>query len=78
MGTLRRVFLGAALAAAAVGLSACGESQQVVVYKQGKYQGKPDTKAWDGPEWGGDQAKWERAINARTLQQNEYVRLSGG
>ena len=78
MRTLRRIFLAAAVGTVALGLTACGESQQVVVYKQGKYQGKPDTKPWDGPEWGGDQAKWERAINARTLQQNEYVRVSGG
>ena len=29
-------------AAAAVALSACGERPQVVSYKQGTYQGKPD------------------------------------
>jgi len=64
-----------ALAAVAVlGLPGCGEQQQVVVYKQGKYQGKPDTAPWDSPQWGGEQAKWERAIETRTLNQNEYTR----
>ena len=64
-----------ALAAVAVlGLPGCGEEQQVVVYKQGRYQGKPDTRPWDSPQWGGEQAKWERAIETRTLNQNEYSR----
>ena len=59
---------------AALGLPGCGEEQQVVVYKQGRYQGKPDTRPWDSPQWGGEQAKWERAIETRTLNQNEYSR----
>jgi hypothetical protein len=59
---------------AVLGLPGCGEEQQVVVYKQGKYQGKPDTRPWDSPQWGGEQAKWERAIETRTLNQNEYTR----
>jgi len=66
---------GLAVAAVAVlGLPGCGEEQQVVVYKQGRYQGKPDTRPWDSPQWGGEQAKWERAIETRTLNQNEYSR----
>jgi len=66
---------GLAVAAVAVlGLPGCGEEQQVVVYKQGRYQGKPDTRPWDSPQWGGEQAKWERAIETRTLNQNEYTR----
>jgi hypothetical protein len=70
-----RIKLAAACAAAAVvALAGCGETQQVTVYKQGKYQGKPDTKPWDSPQWGGDKAKWEREINTRTLSQNEYTR----
>jgi hypothetical protein len=59
---------------AVLGLPGCGEEQQVIVYKQGKYQGKPDTRPWDSPQWGGEQAKWERAIETRTLNQNEYTR----
>lgn len=62
-------------AAAALGIAGCGERPQVVQYKQGKYQGKPDAKPWDSPEWGGKQADWERAINTRTLNQNEYGRV---
>jgi len=64
----------AAAAIAVLGLPGCGEEQQVVVYKQGRYQGKPDTRPWDSPQWGGEQAKWERAIETRTLNQNEYSR----
>ena len=43
---MNRALLGAALAAALFA-AGCGEPDQVVVYKQGKYQGKPDTRAWD-------------------------------
>ena len=35
------------LAASGLALAGCGESQQVVVYKQGKYQGKPDSPPWN-------------------------------
>ena len=70
---MRRLALGAAVIAALF-VAGCGESEQVVVYKQGKYQGKPDAKPWDSPEWGGKQADWERAINTRTQYQNEYAR----
>lgn len=79
---------GAALALAvlaAVGLAGCGESEQVVVYKQGKYQGKPDTRSWDnaplgaeqrGGNWTtGDRTSWETQIKSRQLAQNEYKRI---
>jgi hypothetical protein len=66
-----------AAVAAAVGLTGCGESNQVVVYKQGKYQGKADSKPWDSPEFGGEKARWETAIKARNLNQNEYRRIGG-
>ena len=74
MKATHRVIFAAAAAIAALGLAGCGEEPQVIVYKQGKYQGKPDTKPWDSPEWGGEQAKWERAINTRAQNQNEYAR----
>jgi hypothetical protein len=77
------VFAGAAIAVA-LGLGACGERDQVVVYKQGKYQGKPDTKPWDNDpaaslyttsKWSkGDKTAWESALKARNLAQNEYTR----
>jgi hypothetical protein len=73
---MRAVLACAVLAAAGIGLSGC-EPQQVVVYKQGKYQGKPDTKPWEGAPFGGSEAEWERAIQTRTLGQNEYNRIGG-
>jgi hypothetical protein len=72
-----RTGLLVAAVAAAVGLAGCGESNQVVVYKQGKYQGKLDSKPWDSPEFGGEKARWETAIKARNLNQNEYRRMGG-
>lgn len=72
------------LLAAALALSACGEKEQVVVYKQGKYQGKPDGKPWDSDpgsslytssKWTkGDQVSWEAAIKTRNLYQSELTR----
>jgi hypothetical protein len=77
----RALILSAAVLATALGLAACGESEQVVVYKQGKYQGKPDTRPWDnepiagGGQWSkGDRASWETQIKQRQLAQNEYKR----
>jgi hypothetical protein len=75
-----------AIAALAVlGLAGCGESEQVVVYKQGKYQGKPDTRSWDnapqaaeqrGGKWTkGDRASWETDIKNRQLAQHEHKRI---
>ena len=68
-----------------LGLAACGEKEQVVVYKQGKYQGKPDTRAWEndspvvemrGGKWNkGDRASWEDQIKTRQLAQHEYKRI---
>ena len=70
---------------AALGLAGCGEKEQVVVYKQGKYQGKPDSRSWDndppvaelrGSKWSkGDRTSWEEAIKQRQLTQNEYKRI---
>jgi len=80
----KAVLLGVALAVT-VALSACGERDQVTVYKQGKYQGKPDTKPWENDpgaslyttsKWSkGDQTSWESALKARNLAQNEYNRV---
>ena len=35
-------------------VAACGEKPTVTVYKQGQYQGKPDTRPWDGEPFKGD------------------------
>ena len=67
-------------------LAGCGEGdQQVVVYKQGKYQGKPDTQPWNneppiaelkGGTWNkGNQASWEESIKQRQLAQHEHKRI---
>jgi len=81
---VRRATVAAAVIAAFV-VAGCGETPQVTVYKQGKYQGKPDTQAWNndapaevlrGSRWNkGDRGSWEAAINQRTLGQNEDIRI---
>ena len=70
-----RATLVALAVVAALGLAGCGEQPQEAVQKTGKYQGKPDTVPWDNPQFGGKQAEWERAIQARTQNQNEYSRI---
>lgn len=56
-------------------LAGCGEKERVVVYKQGRYQGKPDTEPYANQAFGNDRAKWENAIRARGEYQNEYKRV---
>lgn len=67
------------LALAAIGLSlalaGCGERPQVINYKQGKYQGKPDTPSYSNPPFNGNKQQWENQIDTRTQEQNEYARL---
>ncbi len=55
-------------------VAGCGEGTQVTVYKQGQYQGKPDTAPWDNAEFKGDKLAWETAIRKRNAGQNEYSR----
>jgi ABC-type glycerol-3-phosphate transport system substrate-binding protein len=81
---MKAFVLAMAALVAAAGLAACGEREQVIVYKQGKYQGKPDSKPWDSDpaaslyttsKWTkGDQASWENAIKTRNSYQNELTR----
>lgn len=73
--TKLRVLAVLAAAAAAVALAGCGERPQVVNYKQGKYQGKPDTAPYAAAPFNGNQQQWESAVDTRTQAQNEYVRL---
>jgi hypothetical protein len=63
-------------AAVALGLAACSERSQVVSYKQGSYQGKPDTPPYQNPPYNGDKAAWERAVATRAQNQNEYKRTN--
>lgn len=72
---MKRILI-AGLAGSLVLLAGCGEKQQVTVYKQGQYQGKPDKQPWDNDRFKGDQVAWEKAIKARNGNQNEYSRVS--
>jgi hypothetical protein len=84
MKTTGKVLLAGVFVLAASLLSACGERSQVVAYKSGKYQGKPDTKPWENSpgaalyttsKWtSGDMASWETALRTRNQSQNEYSR----
>ncbi len=69
-----------------VALGGCGEKPQASSFKQGKYQGKPDTPPWDNAplaytsnsvnKWTkGDQKSWTDEIKTRNKFQNEYVRI---
>ena len=71
-----RVLFIIAGIAFALGLAACGERPQVIQYKQGKYQGKPDQPAWDSAKFNGDRTAWELAIKQRNQNQNEYKRTN--
>ncbi|OGA44989.1 MAG: hypothetical protein A3G24_22625 [Betaproteobacteria bacterium RIFCSPLOWO2_12_FULL_62_13] len=80
---MRKLLLIAVAAALPLAAAGCGEKPTVTVYKQGMYQGKPDTRPWDSDQsstslqnqWQkGDKVAWEKAIKARNLGQNEYVR----
>ena len=82
---MKRGLLLLSALALVLGLGACGERDQVVVYKQGKYQGKPDTQPWNndppiaelkGGKWSkGSQASWEESIKQRQLAQHEHKRI---
>jgi hypothetical protein len=78
---MRTIFLLIAV----LGLAACGESEQVVVYEQGKYKGKKDGLPWDnepvvtelrGGKWTkGNRDSWEESIKNRQLAQHEHKRI---
>jgi len=70
---MRRQFL--LLALATLALAGCGERPQVINYKQGTYQGKPDARPYDAAPFNGNKQQWENHIDTRTQEQNEYVRL---
>jgi hypothetical protein len=66
----------AAIVLAGVALLAggCSERPQVAQYKQGTYQGKPDTPPYQAAPFNGDKAAWDRALATRAQNQNEYTR----
>ena len=71
----RTAWIAIGAAAIALVLAGCGERPQVVNYKQGKYQGKPDTPAFTNAPFNGNKQQWDNAIDTRAQEQNEYVRL---
>ncbi|HVF63345.1 MAG TPA: hypothetical protein VNE58_05060 [Casimicrobiaceae bacterium] len=71
---IRRVVVSIAAIALATGLTACGERPQVVNYKQGTYQGKPDTPPYANAPFNNNKDDWERSIRTRQQAQNEYKR----
>ena len=73
--TTRIALLTAAATLLALGVAGCGERPQVINYKQGKYQGKPDTPAFANAPFNGNKQQWENEIDNRAHYQNEYVRL---
>jgi hypothetical protein len=80
---MNRRFLTVITFGALATIAGCGEREQVVVYKDGKYQGKPDARPWDNapPANGssgwkqGDHASWENQIRTRSAGQNENRRI---
>jgi len=67
--------IAAIAATAALALAGCGERPQVINYKQGTYQGKPDTPAYKSAPFNGNKQQWDNAIDARMQAQNEYARI---
>ncbi len=68
----RKLAAAAALGVLVLMFAGCGDKP--VVYKQGQYQGKPDSKPWDNAEFKGNQVEWEKAVKTRTQGQDEYTR----
>ena len=61
---------------AALALAGCGERPQVIEYKQGKYQGKPDEPPYAAAPFNGNKGHVGVATSAtRTQNQNEYKRI---
>jgi hypothetical protein len=80
---MNRLFLTAIAFGALATIAGCGEREQLVVYKDGKYQGKPDGRPWDSAPpanrsagWKqGDQTSWENQLRTRSAGQNENRRI---
>jgi hypothetical protein len=70
-----RTMAAIVAAAAALALAGCGERPQVINYKQGTYQGKPDTPAYKNAPFNGNKQQWDNAIDTRMQAQNEYARI---
>ena len=64
------------MSALVFGLAACGEYSQVASYKPGNYQGKSDTRPYEGGLFAGNKQAWESALASRAQAQNEYKRAN--
>lgn len=73
MRTLKRLGAASLALILALGLAGCGEKVQV--YEPGKYKGSAVVQPWDSPQFKGDRAAWDRAMEARASNQNEYMRV---
>ena len=76
MSTRALLTLSAIAVVCASVVAGCGERPQVIDYKQGQYQGKPDQRPWDSAQFKGDQRAWELALKDRAQSQNEYKRTN--
>ena len=56
MTTGKSVSALAFAGALALVLAGCGDKP--MIYKQGQYQGKPDSKPWDNEQFKGSQVEW--------------------
>ena len=72
---IKRAFVILTAVAFGLALAGCGERPQVVEYKQGIYQGKPDKPAYESAPWNGNKREWELALANRNQSQNEYKRI---
>ena len=73
---MRRLVIAAAAGTLLLTVAGCGERPQVVNYKQGTYQGKPDAPPYQAAPFNGNRQEWENAIRTRQQNQNEYKRTS--
>ena len=78
----RRLLTAIIVAMFGATIAGCGEREQIAVYKDGKYQGKPDGRPWDNAappgsaQWTrGDHASWENQVRSRSAAQNENRRI---
>lgn len=74
----KALLLGLGLALPLGLLAGCGDDRPTQIYKQGTYQGKPDTRPWDNEQFKGNRQAWEDAVKGRTQAQNEYLRTGDG
>ena len=70
--TARRFIAACAAGLLLLIMAGCGDKP--VIYKQGQYQGKPDSQPWDNTQFKSDKVEWEKAIKARNQGQDEYTR----